>query len=107
MGLNCAVYLYVDFFSTVHTTVPFHLWLVECTDVETQISKNTVYIIQKADCKFCVDFQLCRGSASLIPALFKGQLYSFIGMLQFTVCIFNELSLATVYDIYERKYLEN
>ena len=83
-------------FSTVYTTVQFNLWLVECTDEKPQIERNTVHIIQKAD---YVDFQLCIGSAPLTSALFKGQLYSFISMLQFTVCIFTELSLAMTCDI--------
>lgn len=68
------VYLYVDFFSIVNTALSHNLQLVESEGAEEpQIWQPS---IGTAECKLYLDFWLPRGSVTLIPALFKRQLYS-------------------------------
>ena len=74
-GFNCMGPLMCGSFLLVSSIAWNDPWLTESADTERwQIQRDCG--CRGLTVKLHVDFQLCRGSAPLTPALFKGQQYS-------------------------------
>ena len=111
MGLNCMGPHTCGFFSVVNTIVLHDRQLVESSDVEPLTQRSCCMeklCIWSADYNLQADFRICRGSAPLTPALFKGQLYRWaqysikrkcLGKGMWECCLFTSLASSFAHEI--------
>ena len=70
----------MNFFSVINTTVVHNLRLIKSAVVEVNyIQRNGIQVL---DHKLYLVLQFCRGFVLLVPMLFKGQMYTVLGVVK-------------------------